>query len=96
LQHYSLIFTPRNNNAQLAIHERLCSKVLDIYLAIARQLGRQLTMETWEIFLKVVFGVGDALLTQPITGEDSLTKRLSSQVLKVSRCSFNEEKKERV
>lgn len=83
LQNYSLLFATRSNQALVGNHAALCAKILDIYLAIARQLGRSLSLETWEVFLKIVFGIGDSLLTPVQGAEDSLAKRITQQLLKV-------------
>jgi hypothetical protein len=40
--------------------------------------------ETWEIFLKLLLGIADSLLSLP-ESEEGLTKRLCSHVLKVRR-----------
>lgn len=56
--HSSLILLSRASSPNdLLRHLELCSQVLSLYLNIARQLDRRLSLETWEVFLKVpVFG----------------------------------------
>lgn len=52
--HSSLIFIPRSSSPNdLLRHVELCAQVLTLYLNIARQLDRKISLETWGVFLKV-------------------------------------------
>eukprot|EP01100_Stratorugosa_tubuloviscum_P015429 TRINITY_DN8902_c0_g1_i1.p1 TRINITY_DN8902_c0_g1~~TRINITY_DN8902_c0_g1_i1.p1 ORF type:complete len:1255 (+),score=606.97 TRINITY_DN8902_c0_g1_i1:98-3862(+) len=83
LKHSSMLFAPRQLQPLiLEKHVALCSKMLDIYSNIGRQLARTLTLETWEVFLKILIGICDCLLQQAIN-EDALGRKLCQQLLKV-------------
>lgn len=54
IMHSSLIFIPRASSPNdLLRHLELCSQVLTLYCNIARQIDKRLSLETWEVFLKV-------------------------------------------
>ncbi|KAH6594850.1 hypothetical protein BASA50_006324 [Batrachochytrium salamandrivorans] len=48
-------------------HIELCKKVLSILLAASKALGQSFTAETWVILVKVLLGISDILLAQPIS-----------------------------
>jgi len=80
LRHYSLLFAARaRDQVEVEKHATLCSKVLDIYVTIGRRVGKDLSVETWEIFLKLVLGIADSLFRN----SGGLQDRLCSQTLKV-------------
>lgn len=54
IMHSSLIFIPRASSPNdLLRHLELCAQVMTVYINIARQLDRRVSLETWEVFLKV-------------------------------------------
>lgn len=82
LCHYSLLFEPRTALPDsLDTQAALCKRALNIYHALGRE-SSALDEETWEIFLKLLLGIADSLLSLP-ESEEGLTKRLCSHVLKV-------------
>mmetsp|Transcript_2685 Transcript_2685/g.9507 ORF Transcript_2685/g.9507 Transcript_2685/m.9507 type:complete len:1308 (+) Transcript_2685:68-3991(+) len=85
LQHFSMLFEPRaNGKGEVEKHARLCSQVLDIFANIGRQIGSTLSVETWEIFLKLLIAVTDTVLgvDAPVR-QEVLQRKLCPQLLKV-------------
>ena len=80
LNHYSLLFAPRATGPDVDKHAALCSKVLDIYVTIGRQLESQLSKDSWEVFLKLMIGIADSLFSPK--RNDGLKERLVNQTLK--------------
>lgn len=85
LQHFSLLFEPRSNGkGEVEKHARLCSQVLDIFANIGRQIGSSLSVETWEIFLKLLIAVTDTVLgVDAPAKQEVLQRKLCPQLLKV-------------
>ncbi|KAL6061280.1 Ral GTPase-activating protein subunit alpha-1 [Balamuthia mandrillaris] len=82
LSHCSLMFGSRTKDpAQLDSQASLCKRVLNIYHTVGKDRSN-LTRETWDLFLKLMLGVTDSLLSAP-PGQDGLAQRLCSHVLKV-------------
>ncbi|EGF76898.1 hypothetical protein BATDEDRAFT_92176 [Batrachochytrium dendrobatidis JAM81] len=50
-----------------AAHIELCRKVLSILLAASKTLANTFTTETWVVLVKVLLGISDIILTQPIS-----------------------------
>lgn len=89
LKHFSLLFAAQyNDKTSSEKHAKLCIQVLETYRMIAREIGKTLTTETWEIWLKVILGIVDAIF---IPGEETLRKSLSPHLLQVMK-----EKKKKV
>ena len=53
-----MLFTTRRHGDREIFekHARLCSKVLTLYVAFGREHAKNLTTETWELWLKLVLG----------------------------------------
>jgi len=84
LRQFSLIFQPRSTGSSVDKQAQLCSKILDIYLEIGRTHWKTLSLETWEIFLKVLLGIADSMLSASASADAAaLGLRLGYQVLKV-------------
>eukprot|EP01095_Lingulamoeba_sp_RSL-Kostka_P018275 TRINITY_DN9967_c1_g1_i3.p1 TRINITY_DN9967_c1_g1~~TRINITY_DN9967_c1_g1_i3.p1 ORF type:complete len:1160 (+),score=392.41 TRINITY_DN9967_c1_g1_i3:355-3834(+) len=85
LMHFSLLFHPREASKEMVEkHANLCSKVLDIFLQIGRQLGTKLSVETWEIFLKLLTSCADYILRQDLEKiQEALPRKLNAQIMKV-------------
>jgi hypothetical protein len=85
LEQFSLIFEYRaNTKDQLEKHSALCLKVLEIYALIGRQLGQGLSVETWEVFLKLMISITDAILRpEAPSSQEPIQRKLVSQLLKV-------------
>ena len=85
MAHFSLLFEPRTtSNGGLEKHAMLCSRVLDIYIQIARNLGSKLNNETWEIILKLFIGIVDSVLRLDApSNQEIFQRKLCSQILKV-------------
>lgn len=47
-------------------HVDLCKKVLAVFAKAGRTLGPSFTQETWVVLLKVVLGITDYLLREPM------------------------------
>jgi len=85
LQHYSLLFEARaNQKDMIERHAQMCSTVLDIFASIGRNVGPSLSVETWEVFLKLLIGITDSIL-HPEASEvqKPFQTKLCSQVLRV-------------
>ena len=79
------MFEARANTKEgLEKHAQLCSTVLDIFVNIGRKIGHILSVETWEIFLKLLIGITDLILrTDAPQSQEPLQRKLCSQLLKV-------------
>ena len=80
-----MLFEPRATTREgIEKHAALCSTVLDIFVNIGRSIGTQFSVETWELFLKLLIGITDLILrpdAPPL--QEPLQKRLCPQLLKV-------------
>lgn len=85
LEHYSLLFEPRaSSKSDVEKHAKLCSQVLDILAMVGRQIGGRLSVETWEIFLKLLIAITDSVLRVDAQGsQEPLQRKLCSQLFKV-------------
>ncbi|RHY35255.1 hypothetical protein DYB32_000265 [Aphanomyces invadans] len=66
LGHMSLLFEDkdghRSNPELIATHASLCQTVLDLYSALGRKRGAQMTTATWDHFLRLLLGITDCIL----------------------------------
>lgn len=88
LKHLSLVFEARKypDKESVERHARACGKVFSIFLQLAREHGKRLTTETWEIWLKLMLGITDQLFTASPNEEkqEMLAQLLATQVLKTT------------
>lgn len=89
LKHCSLLFQVRKLDRETCEkHARLCSKVLTLYLAVAREQQKSITTESWEVWLKLLVGIAEGMFrAQP--GDELLGQLLATQTLKVTTVTHN-------
>lgn len=83
LKHFSLLFSVPIKKDDFSRQSKLCSKILNIFLNVGRELQSTLSTETWEVWLKLLLGMTDSLLGNPSSQECELSKDLAPQVLRV-------------
>ena len=85
LSHFSLLFEPRAQTKELVDkHSLLCSRVLEIFAQIGRTIGQKLSIETWELFLKLLIAITDIVLRpEAPANQEPLQRKLCPQLLKV-------------
>ena len=85
MSHSSQLFEPRTSTKEgLEKHANLCSRVLEMYTTIARHLGPKLSIETWELILKLIIGAVDSVLRiDAPSNQEPLQKKLCSQIVKM-------------
>ncbi|KAI9207404.1 uncharacterized protein BJ171DRAFT_494756 [Polychytrium aggregatum] len=87
--HFSLLFEPRThcelpNNSKIedfnvsAIQVELCRTILKVLAIFGRQSGHAFSEATWILLLKVLLGMCDRLLSEPLARKDSKRKIVSS------------------
>ncbi|ETV83727.1 hypothetical protein, variant 1 [Aphanomyces astaci] len=66
LGHMSLLFEDKEGHRSkpdlIATHATLCQTVLDLYSALGRKRGTQLTAATWDHLLRLLLGITDCVL----------------------------------
>ncbi|RKO93932.1 hypothetical protein BDK51DRAFT_11033, partial [Blyttiomyces helicus] len=60
------------------VHVEICKNVLRIFTLAGRALGAEFSEETWIVFLKVVLGVSDRLLREPIEKDRAVTSAVTA------------------
>eukprot|EP01119_Soliformovum_irregulare_P013034 TRINITY_DN3433_c0_g4_i1.p1 TRINITY_DN3433_c0_g4~~TRINITY_DN3433_c0_g4_i1.p1 ORF type:complete len:1246 (+),score=344.03 TRINITY_DN3433_c0_g4_i1:113-3850(+) len=84
LKQYSMMFQPRRTDRSLSeMQAKLCFKVLQIFVNFGRDKGKNLTVETWEIWLKLLMGINNQLFAA--TGsDDALASLIAPNLMKVT------------
>lgn len=64
-------------------HQELCQSVLNLYVALMRQLERRLSPESWQVLLRSLAGICDSLFTARQGEQAELGRRLSPSLMRV-------------
>lgn|SRR3990167_8999010 len=75
----------KDNSLQDAIHSHtnICNSVLDLFRNVGVSLKKKMMDDTWEVLLKIVLGIADAILSEPLNSS-TVSENLVANILNVS------------